>query len=136
MLQRPRCAAIALSASAVPCASSLVQVPDYSPVSQNFLKTRSLRHWLRLSRSHAVRRHGPLDQLTRGKVGGETLWETVVGGTISSSTNAYAVNDNQCMAILTGDKRIPTRMAGPGGTRIVPDNNTNDVFALPDSNKP
>ncbi|MDC0598377.1 hypothetical protein OAP18_00840, partial [Gammaproteobacteria bacterium] len=63
---------------------------------------------------------------------GETLWETIVGGTISSSTISYAVDGKQYIAILTGDNLILTQMAGLSGTNIVPGDNTIYVFALPD----
>lgn len=63
---------------------------------------------------------------------GETLWETVVGGTISSSTISYAVEGRQYIALLAGDNLILNQMAGLSGTSIVPGDNTVYVFALPD----
>jgi glucose dehydrogenase len=63
---------------------------------------------------------------------GTTLWETIVGGTISSSTISYAVDGRQYIAILTGDNLILTQMAGLSGSPVVAGDNTIYVFALPD----
>jgi PQQ-dependent dehydrogenase (methanol/ethanol family) len=64
-------------------------------------------------------------------VTGETLWETVLGGTPSSSTITYAVDGRQYLAVLTGENLILGQMAGLSGTELVRGDNTIYVFALP-----
>jgi alcohol dehydrogenase (cytochrome c) len=63
---------------------------------------------------------------------GETLWETIVGGTISSSTISYEVDGRQYVAVMTGDNLILAQMTGLSGTPIVTGDNTIYVFALPE----
>ena len=63
---------------------------------------------------------------------GETLWETELGGTPSSSTISYAVDGKQYVAVLTGENLIVGQMAGLSGTELVRGDNTIYVFALPD----
>ncbi|MDT8397422.1 MAG: PQQ-binding-like beta-propeller repeat protein [Pseudomonadales bacterium] len=63
---------------------------------------------------------------------GATLWETIVGGTISNSTISYAVNGRQYIAILTGDNLILGQMAGLSGSALVRGDNSIYVFALPE----
>jgi alcohol dehydrogenase (cytochrome c) len=63
---------------------------------------------------------------------GETLWETGLGGTPSSSTISYAVDGKQYVAVMTGENLIVAQMAGLSGTELVRGDNTIYVFALPD----
>ena len=63
---------------------------------------------------------------------GETLWETVLGGTPSSSTISYAADGKQYIAVLTGENLIVGQMAGLSGTELVRGDNTIYVFALPE----
>jgi alcohol dehydrogenase (cytochrome c) len=63
---------------------------------------------------------------------GETLWETVLGGTPSSSTISYGVNGRQYIAVMTGENLIINQMAGLSGTQLVTGDNSIYVFALPD----
>jgi alcohol dehydrogenase (cytochrome c) len=63
---------------------------------------------------------------------GAMLWETIVGGTVSSSTISYAVDGRQYVAVMTGDNLILAQMAGLSGTPIVAGDNTIYVFALPE----
>jgi alcohol dehydrogenase (cytochrome c) len=64
---------------------------------------------------------------------GKVLWETILGGIISTSTITYAVNGRQYVAVLTGDAQSGT--AGLLGIvrnfKPVRGNNAIYVFALP-----
>jgi alcohol dehydrogenase (cytochrome c) len=63
---------------------------------------------------------------------GATLWETIVGGTVSSSTISYAVDGRQYVAIMTGENLIVPQMTGLSGSPLVSGDNSIYVFALPD----
>ncbi len=63
---------------------------------------------------------------------GKVLWQTIVGGIVTTSTITYAVGGRQYVAILTGDGQSGT--AGPIGitkTPAVRGHNAIYVFALP-----
>jgi alcohol dehydrogenase (cytochrome c) len=62
---------------------------------------------------------------------GATLWETIVGGTVASSTISYAVDGRQYIAVMTGENMIVPQMAGLSGSELVTGDNTIYVFALP-----
>jgi len=68
---------------------------------------------------------------------GKVLWETILGGTISSSTITYAVNGRQYIAVIAGDNlAAPGLIAGTMGpvkVDITPPRGANSVyvFALP-----
>ena len=69
---------------------------------------------------------------------GKVLWETILGGWISSSTIAYGVNGKQYVAVITGDNlAAPGLIAGTMGpvkVDIIPPRGANEiyVFALPE----
>jgi PQQ-dependent dehydrogenase (methanol/ethanol family) len=69
---------------------------------------------------------------------GEVLWETIVGGPISTSNITYSVNGKQYIAIITGDNLshpgLNTGTMGPVrlNLRSGTGNNAVYVFALPD----
>lgn len=63
---------------------------------------------------------------------GKVLWQTIVGGIVTTSTITYAVGGRQYVAILTGDGQSGT--AGPIGITKMPavrGHNAVYVFALP-----
>ena len=69
---------------------------------------------------------------------GEVLWETIVGGPISTSNITYAVNGRQYVAVITGNNLshpgINTGTMGPLRLNIdnSPTSNGLYVFALPE----
>jgi alcohol dehydrogenase (cytochrome c) len=69
---------------------------------------------------------------------GRILWESVLGGPISSSTISYGVNGKQYIAVITGDNlATPGLIAGTMGpipVAITPPRGANQiyVFALPE----
>ena len=65
---------------------------------------------------------------------GKVLWQTIVGGIVTTSTITYAINGRQYVAILTGDGQSGT--AGPINLlkmqgQVVRGHNAIYVFALP-----
>jgi alcohol dehydrogenase (cytochrome c) len=66
---------------------------------------------------------------------GKVLWETVLGGIISTSTITYTVNGRQYVAVMTGDAQSGT--AGLLGVvksfKPVRGHNAIYVFALPEA---
>ncbi|MDR2215035.1 MAG: PQQ-binding-like beta-propeller repeat protein [Nevskiaceae bacterium] len=68
---------------------------------------------------------------------GQVLWETIVGGPVSTSNITYAVNGRQYVAVITGNNLahpgINTGTMGPIRLNLdnSPDSNTVYVFALP-----
>jgi PQQ-dependent dehydrogenase (methanol/ethanol family) len=78
--------------------------------------------------------HGDLNRRFRAfdAATGRMLWESILGGSISSSTVTYAVNGKQYIAVMTGDSQL-----GPGLVAQVPElkgvrgHNAMYVFALP-----
>jgi glucose dehydrogenase len=69
---------------------------------------------------------------------GKILWQSILGGPISSSTIAYGVNGKQYIAVITGDNlATPGLIAGTMGpvpVAITPPRGANNlyVFALPE----
>jgi alcohol dehydrogenase (cytochrome c) len=65
---------------------------------------------------------------------GKIVWETILGGIISTSTITYSVNGRQYVAVLTGDAQSGT--AGLLGVvkdiKPVRGHNAIYVFALPE----
>ena len=69
---------------------------------------------------------------------GEVLWETIVGGPISTSNITYAVNGRQYVAVITGNNLshpgLNTGTMGPIRLNLdnSPQSNALYVFALPE----
>jgi alcohol dehydrogenase (cytochrome c) len=63
---------------------------------------------------------------------GERLWETVLGGNVSVSTIAYAVNGRQYVAVMTGDNlKVPELLGVVPELKLPAGHNEIYVFALP-----
>ena len=68
---------------------------------------------------------------------GKILWESILGGSISSSTITYAVDGRQYIAVIVGDNLASTGLIagtmGPVKVDITPPRGANSiyVFALP-----
>jgi alcohol dehydrogenase (cytochrome c) len=66
---------------------------------------------------------------------GKILWETVLGGIISTSTITYAVNGRQYVAVMTGDAQSGTAglLEVVKTFKPVRGHNAIYVFALPET---
>jgi alcohol dehydrogenase (cytochrome c) len=63
---------------------------------------------------------------------GKMLWESILGGNISVSTIAYAVNGKQYICVMTGDNlKVPELSAEVPDMHTPTGQNAIYVFALP-----
>jgi hypothetical protein len=59
------------------------------------------------------------------------LWEQILGGPISVSTIAYAVNGKQYISVIAGDNLAAGGLARQAGIKTTTGHNTIYSFALP-----
>jgi len=77
--------------------------------------------------------HGDVNRRFRAfdAASGKMLWEQILGGPISVSTIAYAVNGKEYISVIAGDNLAAGGLARQAGMKTNPGHNTIYTFALP-----